>query len=140
MSLYDINGAQFEYDEMDLVNIELYGSEVDRLRKIAQTDPDLTDASAFYVLKEQCEAVLDFFDCVVGEGTSDLIFHGRKNIEEILTAFSVFTDQVAANINRLRDLKPAAPIPVNREQRRAQEREQRRQAAAARANTRAHAD
>lgn len=133
MSLYTINGVSFEYDEMDLVNLELYRSELERLKNGAYgVDVDkVDDAAALSFIREQCEAVLDFFDCVVGEGTAERLFGPRRNIREILGAFNDFQSAVAKNLAALKD--DMAPAPVNREQRRAAEREQRRKEAAARA-------
>ncbi len=144
MSLYTVNGTQFEYDEMDLTAIELYNSELARLRAGVPEDFDpATSNDAIAVLREQCEAVMDFFDCVVGEGTSDLIFGTSRNIKTILSAFSDFTTQVTETWARLKAELPGAPAPVsgpvNREQRRAQEREQRRKEAAERAAIRGNA-
>ncbi len=140
MSTYTIGEVTFEYDEMDLTNLELYQSELERLQASTfRIDIDKVDApAALAFIREQCEAVLDFFDCVVGEGTSEKLFKGHMNIRQILSAFNAFQSAVTANLSALKDdmtaLAPDQPTtPMNREQKRAAEREQRRKEAAARA-------
>ena len=124
MSVYTINGHEIEYDAMDLENLELYYSESKRLIENS-TPADGEDL--FLVFKNQCNAVLDFFDTVVGEGTSETIFGGSMNVKEILTAYKEFSAAVNQEVigvtGILKNTANAnAPTHDNRAARRAAER------------------
>lgn len=131
MDIYTINGVQIEYDTMDLVNMEIYDTEVKRIAAEAQEweKIDLTADNYLGVLRRQCESVLDAFECILGEGATDKIFGGRMNVEAILNSYGEFTRAVA---ERVRGMGGAQMPEPNRETRRAAERAQRRADAAER--------
>ena len=138
METYIVNGVSVEYDTFDLVNMELFGTEVERLKDFADSIKGKryeTFADSVSDLREICEGIKDFFDCVVGEGTSEKVFGDRVNALDMTQAYNTFVDEVSA---KMRD-GFSAPT-MNREQRRAAEREQRRAEAAARAEAKRHAE
>ena len=138
METYIVNGVAVEYDTFDLVNMELFGTEVERLKDFADSIKGKryeTFADSVSDLREMCEGIKDFFDCVVGEGTSEKVFGDRVNALDMTQAYNTFVDEVSA---KMRD-GFSAPT-MNREQRRAAEREQRRAEAAARAEAKRHAE
>lgn len=138
METYIVNGVAVEYDTFDLVNMELFGTEVERLKDFADSIKGKryeTFADSVSDLREMCEGIKDFFDCVVGEGTSEKVFGDRVNALDMTQAYNTFVDEVSA---KMRD-GFSAPT-MNREQRRSAEREQRRAEAAARAEAKRHAE
>lgn len=138
METYIVNGVSVEYDTFDLVNMELFGTEVERLKDFADSIKGKqynAFADSVSDLREMCEGIKDFFDCVVGEGTSEKVFGDRVNALDMTRAYNAFVDEVSA---KMRD-GFSAPA-MNREQRRAAEREQRRAEAAARAEAKRHAE
>ena len=138
METYIVNGVAVEYDTFDLVNMELFGTEVERLKDFADSIKGKryeTFADSVSDLREMCEGIKDFFDCVVGEGTSENVFGDRVNALDMTQAYNTFVDEVSA---KMRD-GFSAPT-MNREQRRAAEREQRRAEAAARAEAKRHGE
>ena len=138
METYIVNGVAVEYDTFDLVNMELFGTEVERLKDFADSIKGKryeTFADSVSDLREMCEGIKDFFDCVVGEGTSEKVFGDRVNALDMTQAYNTFVDEVSA---KMRD-GFSAPT-MNREQRRAAEREQRRAEAAARAEAKRRAE
>ena len=138
METYIVNGVAVEYDTFDLVNMELFGTEGERLKDFADSIKGKryeTFADSVSDLREMCEGIKDFFDCVVGEGTSEKVFGDRVNALDMTQAYNTFVDEVSA---KMRD-GFSAPT-MNREQRRAAEREQRRAEAAARAEAKRHAE
>ena len=129
METYVINGHEVEYDTFDLDAMERYDQEVKRIKDGADALKNSGVSPDNYIpcLREQCEAILDFFDVVLGDGAAQTIFGGKTNIKEILGAYQAFTADVA---NAIRGFTPAAAAaPGNREQRRAMEREARRKQA-----------
>lgn len=141
MDTYIVNGVSVEYDTFDLVNMELFGTEVERLRDFADSIKGKyyeTFADSVSDLQEMCEGIKDFFDCVVGEGTSEKVFGNRVNALDMTQAYHGFVAEVSA---RMQDgfSAPVAPA-MNREQRRAADREQRRAEAKAKAEAKRHAE
>lgn len=141
MDTYIVNGVSVEYDTFDLVNMELFGTEVERLKDFADSIKGKyyeTFADSVSDLREMCEGIKDFFDCVVGEGTSEKVFCDRINALDMTQAYHGFVAEVSA---RMQDgfSAPVAPA-MNREQRRAADREQRRAEAKAKAEAKRHAE
>ena len=141
MDTYIVNGVSVEYDTFDLVNMELFGTEVERLKDFADSIKgkqynDFADSVAD--LREMCEGIKDFFDCVVGEGTSEKVFGTRVNALDMTQAYHNFVAEDNAKMQNGFSA-PVAPA-MNIEQRRAAEREKRRAEAAARAEAKRHAE
>lgn len=141
MDAYIVNGVSVEYDTFDLVNMELFGTEVERLKDFADSIKGKqyeTFADSVSDLREMCEGIKDFFDCVVGEGTSEKVFGTRVNALDMTQAYHNFVAEVSSRMQNGFSA-PVAPA-MNREQRRAAEREQRRAEAAAKAEAKRHAE
>lgn len=145
MEEYIINGVKIDYDTFDLANMELFDSEVKRVKEdveAAQRE-DWKKENYIQILREQCYSIMDFFDTVLGEGSAKKIFGNRVNVLEIISAYKKFTEDVTNTRSELGGLGVNAknavqiPHPTNREQRRAAERQMRRQEAAARAAAKA---
>lgn len=127
METYIINGIEFEYDTFDLVNMEIYRDEVKRVAELSELYKDVTVDNYVEIIREMCEGVMDAFDTIVGEGTSELLFGGRVNAKTVPQAWNDFTKAVASNIEG--SGVNSAGVTMNREQRRKAERERRREEA-----------
>ena len=130
MEKYIVNGVEVEYDTFDIDSMELLDSEVTRLKnEIDAIKRDgLNSAEYIKILREQGENILDFFDAVLGDGSSTKIFGNKMNIRDLLNEYKKFTDDVAKVRSEIgSEFKTVAP-PSNREQRRAKNREERRRA------------
>lgn len=141
MDTYIVDGVAIEYDTFDLVNMELFGTEVERLKNFADSIKGKqyeTFADSMSDLREMCEGIKDFFDCVVGEGTSEKVFGTRVNALDMTQAYHNFVAEVSARMQNGFSA-PVSPA-MNREQRRAAEREQRRAEAKAKAEAKRHAE
>lgn len=140
METYIINGVEVQYDTFDIVNMELFGTEVERLKDFADANKGKvydTFAESVSDLRALCEGILDFFDCLLGEGMAKKIFGDRINAMLITNAYHDFVSEVSAAMAAgLRGDKASAPA-MNREQRRAEDRARRREEAARRAAQRA---
>lgn len=78
METYNINGVEIQYDTFDLVNLELYTNGVTeiadvgkRVKEMIQEDPAKNGIKA---IRMMCNAFMDFFDVLCGEGTSKKCF------------------------------------------------------------------
>ena len=141
METYIVNGVAIEYDTFDLVNMELFGTEVERLKDFADSIKgkqynDFADSVAD--LREMCEGIKDFFDCVVGEGTSEKVFGTRVNALDMTQAYHNFVAEVSAKMQNGFSA-PVAPA-MNIEQHRAAEREKRRAEAKEKAEAKRRAE
>lgn len=138
MDTYNINGVAVEYDTFDTVNMELFINELERVQKETEALPK--NATAY--MKGMCELVRDFFDTIIGEGTSDKCFGPRSNLKAIVFAYGDFVRRVAEEMVSIKDIANGLPVPgaaatpTNREQRRAEERARRRAEAAERVKLR----
>ena len=142
MEIYNINGVEVEYDTFDIVNMELFGTEVERLKDFANANKGKTYetfADSVSDLRALCEGVLDFFDCLLGEGMAKKIFGDRINAAVITNAYHGFVAEVSSAMAAGLNGDNAVPA-VNREQRRAAERAQRRAEAEKRAQAKRHAE
>ena len=141
METYIVNGVAIEYDTFDLVNMELFGTEVERLKDFADSIKGKTYetfADSVADLREMCEGIKDFFDCVVGEGTSEKVFGTRVNALDMTQAYHNFVAEVSAKMQNGFSA-PVAPA-MNIEQRRAAEREKRRAEAKEKAEAKRRAE
>lgn len=141
MDTYIVNGVSVEYDTFDLVNMELFGAEAERVTVFAnsiQGKTYETFADSVADLRLICEEIKDFFDCVLGEGMAEKIFGNRVNALDMTQAYHNFVAEVSARM-QAGFSAPVAPA-MNREQRRAAEREQRRAEAKAKAEAKRHAE
>lgn len=127
METYIINGIEVEYDTFDLVNMEIYRDEVKRVAELAELSKNVTVDNYVEIIREMCEGVMDAFDTIVGEGTSELLFGGRVNAKTVPQAWNDFTKAVTSNIEG--SGVNSAGVTMNREQRRKAERERRREEA-----------
>lgn len=131
METYIINGQEVEYDTFELSNMELFDSEVRRIEEAVRgLDPQqAANGDYLAVLREQADNIMDFFDTVIGEGTSRKVFGGKVNIRDLSQAYRAFTQDVLQKQRTAFAVPPEPNAPGNREQRRAAERAQRRAAA-----------
>ena len=151
MEKYIINGKEIQWDTFDIGNMELFDSEVKRVKTEVEKIKmeQVTEENYLAILKEQCEIIVDFFACVLGEDMQEIIFQNKLNIKEIIEAYGKFTQEVTANRQSLGNLfnlhknkekenfAAKAPAVMNREQRRRKEREDRRQEAIRKAKKKA---
>lgn len=134
MEQYVINGHTVSYDTFDLDEMELFDSEAVRVDEEVKEIAADADGQGGYIkaIRAQCESVLDFFDTVLGENASREIFGGKTNVKTIMEAYKGFVMEVVSARKDLGLSAGGAPAPANREQRRAAERQKRREEAHAR--------
>ena len=131
METYIINGIEVEYDTFDLVNMEVYRDEVKRVAALHELSNNVTEDNYVEIIREMCECVMDAFDTIIGEGTSERLFGGKVNAKTVPNAWNDFVRAVAEVMNGA-----YTAAPMNREQRRAAERAERRAAAQKRVEAR----
>lgn len=120
MERFVVNGAEVEFDPFDLDAMETYMAGVNRVdaeRRVKQASE-----SPIAQLRRACNAILDFFDDVLGEGKSEELFGTRVNVKTIFGGYCEFTTRVNACIQEytkdISTAQAAAAAPPNRAQRR----------------------
>ncbi len=121
MDKYIINGVEVEYDTFD---VDAMQARIDDLGVVDAVDnEDVEGEDIFDRLRRLCEARLDFFDSVLGDGMAEKIFGHKVNAQDILRGFDAFNRDVNKHIAQLpavaKGMRPVQPAPVNRAQRRA---------------------
>ena len=113
METYIVNGKEIQYDTFDVVNIELYLSEVKRISDGANA-AKAAGADVMSAMREQCFNIMDFFETVIGEGTAGALFGGSVNIRDVAQAFKDFTQSVNRNMTELAGVISVEGTPVQR--------------------------
>lgn len=120
MERFIVNGTEVELDVFDLDVMDAYMAALDRVdaeRRVKQEGETPTAT-----LRRACNAILDFFDDMLGEGKAEGLFGQRINAKAIFDGYKEFTGQVNACIGdyaktfRTEETAPVAPL--NRAQRR----------------------
>lgn len=121
MERFTVNGKEVEFNPFDLDAMEAYmdgAALVEEQRKTGPADEGPVDA-----LRRVCNAIMDFFDDLLGEGKARELFGQRVNVKDIFEGYRAFTTQVNGCISAYsKDLsggaQTAAVVPMNRAQRR----------------------
>lgn len=121
MERFTVNGKEVEFDPFDLDAMEAYMNGAALVEEQRKTDP--ADKAPVDTLRRVCNAILDFFDDLLGEGKARELFGQRVNVKDIFEGYRAFTTQVNDCISAYsKDLnggaQPAAVVPLNRAQRR----------------------
>lgn len=121
MERFTVNGKEVEFDPFDLDAMEAYMDGTALVEEQRKTDP--ADKGPVDTLRRVCNAILDFFDDLLGEGKARELFGQRVNVKDIFEGYRAFTTQVNDCISAYsKDLnggaQPAAVVPLNRAQRR----------------------
>lgn len=127
MERFTVNRKKVEFDPFDLDSMERYLSgtnSVDDERRVKQEGETTVDT-----LRRCCNAILDFFDDLLGEGKAEELFGQKINVKDIFEGFKEFTTQVNSCIGdyaKSMHTSQAAPQEVNRAQRRNRNRRNRK--------------
>lgn len=125
--MFKINDVELELDLMDVDEKERFE---DCFNAMNDTVQEATknikegDSESVY-MRKICEAVIDFFDDLFGEGTSNEIFEGRVNIKKCMLAIQEITKEKVRQSEELSEIvKSSSTIGIkeitpNRAQRRA---------------------
>lgn len=131
MDTYIINGKEVEFNTSGVYEMRLFNAEFKRANSILEARNDNGEDELDFVI-EKFEAIIDFFDAVLGEGTVKQCFGLRPDSFDLMNAYAQFVKDVPEKFQeatkRLNVVRPATEPLMNREQRRAAEREARRQA------------
>ena len=101
-----INGVKLELDLMDIDVLEKFEDEMELVIKKTNSTEMQKYKKGSEGLRAQCDVVECFIDQVFGEGMSQKIFNGKKNIIEHLTAFgeiSSMADEMRDGVKEVKD-------------------------------------
>ena len=110
-----VRGIEIDFDFFDADDIERFEKETKKVEEFSdkESKKDMTMSEA---IRKECNAVENFFDNVFGEGTSEKIFKGKKNLNEHIKAFE---DVINEKIKQQAELQATfSRYQPNREQKR----------------------
>lgn len=121
MERFTVNGKEVEFDPFDLDSMEAYMDGVALVEEQRKTGP--ADEGPVDALRRVCNAIMDFFDDLLGEGKARELFGQRVNVKDIFEGYRAFTTQVNGCISAYSKglsggAQTAAVVPMNRAQRR----------------------
>ena len=102
-----INGYEVDIDFTDADVIEridkgcekLY-QEAEELKKLQKEDENFNTAEG---IRQECKIIKDFFDYVLGEGTSEQIFKGKNSLNLCLKAYDDIVEMKEKQFKELND-------------------------------------
>ena len=124
--MFKINDVELELDLMDIDEKERFEECFETMNETVQEavkNINEGDSESVY-MRKICESVMDFFDNLFGEGTSNEIFDGRVNIKKCMLAIQDITKEKVRQGKELNEIvKASSTIGVedklpNRAQRR----------------------
>ena len=115
-TIWEANGASFEFDLTDADDLERYENALEKLRNAENSIKKDGRESEF--IRAFCKMLGVFFDDVLGEGASEKIFEGKKT--SIAVYLEVYDDFLAfANAQKSGMKELFSKYIPNRQQRRA---------------------
>ena len=110
-----IRDIEVDFDFLDADDVERFENEARKVKEECEIK-DKQEMSYAQVIKEECNIINKFLDNVFGEGISEKLFKGKKNLSEHI---KVFEDIVNMKNEKQKDLQNALDrYQPNREQRR----------------------
>lgn len=110
-----IKNIEIDFNFLDADNVEKFEKEA---QKVVEKSEENKNAKITYseALRKECEVVEDFIDSVFGEGLSEKIFKGNKDLLDHIKVFQDIVDEKNSKQSELQSIyNRYAP---NREQRR----------------------
>ena len=100
MSVLNINGVELDFNLYDADVVERYEEANDKV--IEMDTPESTKGKRMSeIIKYRCMIVEEFFDHVFGEGTSEKLFGGKKDLQIHVDAFKTACDYVVQFSNSM---------------------------------------
>lgn len=85
-----ISNIEINFDFLDADNVEKFEEEAKKVIEKTEIKEEMSYSQA---LKYECEIVEEFIDNVFGEGISEQIFKGKKNLKEHINVFQELVDE-----------------------------------------------
>lgn len=110
-----IRDIEVDFDFLDADDVERFEKEAKRVKEECEIK-NKQEMSYSEVIREECNIIDKFFDNVFGNGITEKLFNGKKNLNEHLKAFE---DIVKEKIEQQKGLQNTLDrYQPNREQRR----------------------
>ena len=110
-----IKDIEVDFDFFDADDAERFENEAKIIKEQSEKKKK-ENLSYPEAIREECKVIEDFFDKVFGEGVSQKLFNGKKNLAEHIKTFE---DIIQAKLEKQKDLQNTFDRYMpNREQRR----------------------
>lgn len=121
-TLFEYNGASFEFDVRDADDEEKFENALESLQKDEDAMPKVGKASE--QMRAQCKALKNFFDTCLGDGAGIKICTEKNNLVVHYQAYEAFLALVRAQKDEIVGYKNSFAKYSNRQQRRAAQKTQ----------------
>lgn len=99
-----ILNEEFEFDFYDADINEKIENSIEKTSKDIKNKMKLKSKKTSQVIREVCQIIFDFFDNLIGEGTSQKIFKGKTSLTVCIKAFEDFIDAKTQEEKRLEEI------------------------------------
>ena len=89
MKILDI---EVDFDSLDADDMERFESEAKKVKEECELKSK-KEMNYSQVIREECEIIERFFDNVFGQGISNELFNGKKNLNDHIKAFEEIINQ-----------------------------------------------
>lgn len=88
----NLNGIEIDFNFLDADNVEKFENEA---RKVVEKSEKTQKEELTYseAIRQECDVVEDFIDNVFGEGLSEKIFNGKKDLLDHIKIFQKIVDE-----------------------------------------------
>lgn len=107
--------TEIEFDFLDADQVARFEEEATKVKEKCENN-EIVNLTLSEALRKECEIINVFFDNLFGEGTSEKVFKGKKNLKEHIDAFECIVNEKIKRQNELQNTFNKY-LP-NREQRR----------------------
>lgn len=105
-----IKNIEIDFNFLDADNVEKFEKEAKKVIEKTENEKQIENMTLSKAIKLECKIVEEFIDNVFGEGVSDKIFEGKKDLLEHIKIFQEVVDEKNTKQKELEDLyKKYAP-------------------------------
>lgn len=98
----NIRGIEIDFDFLDADNVEILEKEIQKVLEKNQ-ESKLVKKNLSDAIKTECNIIDDFIDNVFGQGISEKIFQGKKNLTEHIKVFEEIIENKIKQQNELQN-------------------------------------
>ena len=99
-----IKNIEVDFDFFDADNIEKFESEARKVVEKTEKEKQTENMTLSNAIRLECDIVEEFLDNVFGEGISEKIFKGKKNLMEHIKVFQEIVDEKNRKQQELQNL------------------------------------
>ena len=88
-----LNGVKVDVDFLDLETARRYEEGVKKIEEFVRKNKDVK-CSLSEAIEANCDAIIEFLDHVIGEGTAAKVFGGKTNLRTCTEVYGQLSDEL----------------------------------------------